>query len=55
MSTPGSPRRLKFTWLDVFCLPGSQPFTGNQLAVVHESEGLEQWQMQTIARGVLLL
>ncbi|KII89962.1 hypothetical protein PLICRDRAFT_40144 [Plicaturopsis crispa FD-325 SS-3] len=44
-----SQERLNYTLLDVFCLP-ERPYTGNQLAIVHGSQGLSQAQLQSIAK-----
>lgn len=43
------PRQLSYDILNVFCLSSDQPFTGNPLAVVYDSDGLSTAQLQTIA------
>ena len=44
-----SARMLRFDVVDVFA---ARAFAGNPLAVVHDADGLDDYQLQTIARGV---
>ena len=42
---------MKLSWLDVFT---DRRFTGNQLAVVHDADGLSDEQMQALARELTI-